>query len=42
LQRSFAGNWGPVKIVKPSGAAQNDESAAALWELSEQLVSSSS
>jgi len=42
LQRSIAGNWGPVKIVKPSGTAQDDESATALWELSEQLVASAS
>ncbi len=38
LQRSFAGNWGPVKISKPNGAAQDDENASALWELSEKLI----
>ncbi len=40
LQRSLAGNWGPVKIVKPNAAAQDDAKAAALWELSEQLIAS--
>ena len=40
LQRSIAGNFGPVKIVSPNKAAQSDENAAALWELSEQLVAS--
>ena len=40
LQRQLAGNWGPVKIVKPSGPALDDDAAAALWELSEQLVAS--
>ena len=38
LQRSVAGNWGPVKIVKPNAAAQDDAKAAALWELSEKLI----
>jgi NAD(P)-dependent dehydrogenase (short-subunit alcohol dehydrogenase family) len=42
LQRTVAGNWGPVKIVKPNAAAQDDAKAAALWELSEKLVASAS
>ncbi|MDP1795218.1 MAG: SDR family NAD(P)-dependent oxidoreductase [Acidimicrobiales bacterium] len=42
LQRSIAGNFGPVKIVSPNKAAQDDAKAAALWELSEQLIASKS
>jgi NAD(P)-dependent dehydrogenase (short-subunit alcohol dehydrogenase family) len=38
LQRQIAGNFGPVKIVSPNRAAQDDEKAAKLWELSEQLI----
>ncbi len=38
LQRTLAGNWGPVKIVKPNTAAQDDAKAAELWELSEKLI----
>lgn len=40
LQRQLGGNWGPVKIVKPNAAALDDAKAAALWELSEQLIAS--
>jgi NAD(P)-dependent dehydrogenase (short-subunit alcohol dehydrogenase family) len=40
LQRSLAGNWGPVKIVKPNAAAQDDTKAEALWDLSQKLVAS--
>lgn len=40
LQRSVAGNYGPVKIVKPNAAAQSDENASALWDLSEKLIAS--
>ncbi len=40
LQRSIMGNHGPVKIVKPNAAALDDAKAAALWELSEQLIAS--
>jgi NAD(P)-dependent dehydrogenase (short-subunit alcohol dehydrogenase family) len=42
LQRSVAGNWGPVKVVKPNAAAQDNAKAEALWELSEKLVASAS
>lgn len=42
LQRSVAGNFGPVKVVSPNKAAQDDSKSAALWELSEQLVASKS
>lgn len=42
LQRSIAGNFGPVKIVSPNKAGQDDAKAAALWELSEQLIASKS
>lgn len=38
LQRQMIGNWGPVKIVQPNAAACDDAKAAALWELSEQLI----
>lgn len=40
LQRSIAGNHGPIKIVNPNAAAQDSAKAAALWELSEQLIAS--
>ncbi len=40
LQRTVAGNWGPVKIVKPNAAGQDDAKAAALWALSEKLIAS--
>jgi NAD(P)-dependent dehydrogenase (short-subunit alcohol dehydrogenase family) len=40
LQRSIAGNWGPVKVVKPNASALDDAQAEALWELSEELIAS--
>jgi NAD(P)-dependent dehydrogenase (short-subunit alcohol dehydrogenase family) len=40
LQRSIAGNWGPVKVVKPNASALEDAKAEALWELSEELIAS--
>lgn len=40
LQRALIGNWGPVKIVQPNAAAQDDMKSEALWELSEQLIAS--
>ena len=40
LQRSLAGNWGPVNITQPNKAAQDDAKATALWELSEKLIAS--
>jgi NAD(P)-dependent dehydrogenase (short-subunit alcohol dehydrogenase family) len=40
LQRSIAGNWGPVKVVKPNASALDDAKAEALWELSEELIAS--
>ena len=42
LQRQVVGNFGPVKIVSPNKAAQDDTKAANLWELSEQLIASKS
>ena len=42
LQRTVAGNWGPVKIVQPSSSAQDDIAAGALWELSEELIQTAS
>ncbi|HUR77371.1 MAG TPA: SDR family NAD(P)-dependent oxidoreductase [Acidimicrobiales bacterium] len=38
LQRSAFGNWGPVKINQPNAAAQSDDNAVGLWELSEKLI----
>ena len=40
LQRQLAGNWGPVKVVKPNASALDEVKAEALWELSEQLIAS--
>ena len=40
LQRSLAGNWGPVNITQPNKSAQDDAKASALWELSEKLIAS--
>jgi len=38
VQRAVGGSYGPVRIARPSAAARDDEAAARLWEMSEQLV----
>ncbi len=41
LQRSFAGgNYGPVRISRPSSLARDESAASDLWELSEKLIAS--
>lgn len=40
LQRTVAGNFGPVKVVTPNKAGHDDAKTAALWELSEKLIAS--
>lgn len=42
LQRTVAGNFGPVKVVSPNKAGHDDAKTEALWELSEQLIAAKS
>ena len=39
LQRAIGGNFGPVRIARPSAAARDDLAAARLWDLTEEMVS---